>query len=99
MSFHAQRISLFFLAIGSALLLVLLVGFVVTLTLCNSQDDDLLPEITHLLQQRPEQIPAAENGYFAWLGVVGPVDTDPHTWGHRFYTQALQADQEGLRGS
>lgn len=87
-----------FLGIGLAFLLVLLLAFAVTLILHNLQDDDLLPEITQLLQKRPEQIAAADNGYFAWLGVVGPADVDPHTWGQRWYAQALKADREGVWG-
>jgi hypothetical protein len=87
-----------FLAIGVALLLVLTVGLGAALILRNFSDDELLPEVLQLLQERPGQITADENGYFAWIGVVGPADVDPHLWGRRWFAQALTADKDVVSG-
>ena len=37
----------------------------------NLRDERLDPEVARLLEYSPPQIAAGENGYFAWIGIVG----------------------------
>jgi hypothetical protein len=78
---------------GLLILAAVLVVFGIFLVLYNLRDDSLDPEVEKLLAAAPPQIPAAENGYFAWVGVVGPEDQSPHAWGSRWYQAALVADK------
>lgn len=70
------------------------VVFYLFLVLYNLRDDALDPELEKLLAAAPPQIDPASNGYFAWIGVVGPADQDPHAWGRRWYAEALEADRK-----
>ncbi|MRR08528.1 hypothetical protein EG831_00210 [bacterium] len=72
------------------------VVFYLFLVLYNLRDDALDPELEKLLASAPPQIDPATNGYFAWLGVVGPADQDPHAWGRRWYAEALEADKKAV---
>lgn len=62
-------------------------------TLINMWDEALDPALEKLLTTRPTQIPPEQNGYFAWVGVVGPSDQSPDIWGYRWYQEALLADK------
>jgi len=75
-------------------LLAIPVVFYVFLVLYNLRDDALDPQVEKIMAAAPPQIPAAENGYFAWVGVVGPADQDPHAWGQRWVREALEADKK-----
>lgn len=81
---------------GLLILAALPVVFAIFLALYNLRDDALDPEVEKLLAAAPPQIPAAENGYFAWVGIVGPEDQPPHAWGSRWYQEALAADKKPL---
>ncbi len=75
------------------ILIALPLVLVVVIALINIWDDTLDPALEKLLTTQPPQIPPEENGYFAWVGVVGPSDQSPDIWGYRWYQQALQADK------
>jgi hypothetical protein len=79
-----------------ALLLLLLLGGLAALAVANRQDEPLAPAVASLLAAAPPQMPAAENGYFAWIGVLGPAQEAPHAWGHRWFLEALRADRAPL---
>ena len=64
----------------------------------NLRDERLDPEVARLLEYSPPQIAAGENGYFAWIGIVGPESETPHAWGRRWYEEARAADMELARG-
>ena len=74
-------------------LVALALTFLVVVALVNLLDDDLDPAVEQLLAAQPPQIPADGNGYFAWIGVVGPEDQPPDVWGYRWYQAALLADK------
>lgn len=82
--------------IGFGLLAVVAIisVFVVTLVLYNLEDEALNPEVVRLLEETPQQIPAEENAYFAWIGVLGPQDESPHEWGRRWFEEAVAVDRE-----
>lgn len=79
-----------------ALLLLLLLGGLAALLVANRHDEPLAPAVASLLAAAPPQMPAAENGYFAWIGVLGPAQEAPHAWGHRWFLEALRADRAPL---
>lgn len=81
------------LAITMALLLLLLVAGLSALLVANRQDEALDPALASLMATEPPQIPVAENGYFAWVGVLGPEREAPHAWGYRWFLEALRADR------
>lgn len=62
-------------------------------TLINMRDEALDPALEKLLTTQPAQIPPEQNGYFAWVGVVGPTGQSPDVWGYRWYQEALLADK------
>ncbi len=76
-----------------AILIVLPVAALTALIVANLHDEPLDPELTSLLSTKPPQIAAAENGYFAWIGVAGPENEPPHAWGYRWFAEALRADR------
>lgn len=76
-----------------AILIVLPVAALTALIVANLHDEPLDPELTSLLSTKPPQIAAAENGYFAWIGVAGPESEPPHAWGYRWFAEALRADR------
>lgn len=75
-------------------LMTLPVVFYIVLLAYNLRDDDLDPRVEKLLTAVPPQIDPASNAYFAWIGVVGPADQDPHAWGQRWIREALEADRK-----
>ena len=79
--------------IGLAGLALIAVGLVAFLVMRNLSDDALDADVAKLLAMSPPQIAAADNGYFAWIGVVGRETEAPHAWGRRWYEQALEADK------
>lgn len=79
---------------GLLLLAAIPVVFGIFLILYNLRDDSLDPEVEKLLAAAPPQIPVEKNGYFAWIGVVGPEDQAPEAWGRRWYDEALLADRK-----
>lgn len=81
---------------GLTVLIALPFIFAAFVALFNLYDDELDPEIEKLLVAEPAQIPAEENAYFTWLGLLGPADQAPHAWGYRWYQEALQADKISL---
>ncbi len=87
--------------LGGAGLFVLLVVVVlgVGLVLANLNDDPLDSDIEQLLSERHPQIASDENGYFAVIGVGGPIDIPPHQQGLTWHEAAVKADSEGSRGS
>jgi len=50
------------------------------------------------MKDRPPQMAANENGYFAWIGIMGPADQPVHAWGYRWF-QAVTDRERDLRGS
>lgn len=81
------------LAWGAVTLVSLLIVLIVTVVLLNLWDDPLSPDIEELLAASPEQIQVENNGYFAWIGVIGPSSESPHAWGLRWYKEAIEADK------
>lgn len=81
--------------LGKGLLLILAIPvvFYLVLLLSNLRDDPIDPELAKLIVTAPPQIPAAENGYFAWIGVQGPADQTPESWGQRWFQEALAMDK------
>lgn len=76
-----------------AILLLLPVAALTFLVFANLHDEPLDPTLAALLTAEPPQIAAAENGYFAWIGVPGPEKEPPHAWGYRWFQEALRADR------
>lgn len=72
--------------------LVLLLG--ATVLVANWSDEPLDAELQVLLSERPPQTESQRNGYFAWIGIMGPESTAPHAWGQRWYQEALAIDAE-----
>jgi hypothetical protein len=70
----------------------------VVVIVLNFRDERLDPDVARLLEYSPPQIAAEENGYFAWIGVVGPESETPHAWGRRWHEEARAADAELARG-
>ncbi len=72
--------------------------FVVLLILVvvNFIDDDLSPEIQSILKEQPPQIPAKENGYFTWIGVMAPENQAAQAWGERLFQEMLATDKTAL---
>ncbi|HZW26233.1 MAG TPA: hypothetical protein VFF26_12180 [Gallionella sp.] len=68
----ANKISFAFLS--------MLVGAYLLLALINLKDENLNTEVQALFSALP-QIEAGVNGYFAWIGIMGPEKEDPHVWG------------------
>jgi len=81
--------------IGIGLAILLVVGLGVFVLMRSFGGDDLDPEVAQLLAKSPPQIAAADNAYFAWIGVVGPESETAHSWGRRWFEQALAADRQG----
>jgi hypothetical protein len=77
-------------------LLVLPMVFYLVLLLFNLADADLLPEVERLMNERPPQIAANDNGYFAWIGIMGPADQPVHAWGYGWF-QAVTDRERGIR--
>lgn len=84
------------LAIIGVILFLLPVAGLTALVAVNLRDEPLDPALAALLLAEPPQMAAAENGYFAWIGVAGPENEAPHAWGHRWYQEALRADRASL---
>lgn len=82
------------IGIGFMILLAIPVVLYIVVVLNNLRDDDLDPEAAKLLASAPPQISAEENGYFAWVGVVGPEAESPHAWGKRWFAEVLAADKK-----
>lgn len=80
---------LVFLVLG-LFALVLLLGAAVLVA--NWNDEPLDSELKNLLSERPPQIDPQRNGYFAWIGIMGPESTAPQAWGQRWYQEALAID-------
>ena len=89
----------FFRISGILLLAVLAITatLAITLVLYNRTDDRLEPVVERLLAEFPDQIDADKNGFFAWIGVVGPDTVDPSEWGRRWFSEALAADRERVK--
>lgn len=81
------------LAIGLLVLLAIPVVLYAAVVLNNLRDDDLDPDAARLLAIAPAPIPSSDNGYFAWIGVVGPEAEPPDAWGKRWFEEALAADK------
>jgi hypothetical protein len=78
---------------GLLLFMAIPVVFYLVLLLCNLRDDPIDPELAKLMTTAPPQIPAAENGYFAWIGALGPENQTPEAWGQRWFQEALAMDK------
>ena len=89
-----MRVLFTVLGIGFVVVLAIVAVFGVTLIYYNYEDDELEPEVVRLLEETPHQIAADENGYFAWIGVVGPDSAPAYEWGRRWFEEALAADKE-----
>lgn len=83
-------------AVVLAILFALPLGLLALLLFANWQDEPLDPAAAVLLAAAPEQIPVERNGYFPWIGVLGPAAQPPGAWGYRWYQAALQADKSAL---
>jgi hypothetical protein len=83
-----------FFGYGFLAVLAVILVLATLLVLYNLEDEALHPEVARLLAVVPSQIPAEENGYFAWIGVLGPQEVSPHAWGRRWFVEALAADRE-----
>jgi hypothetical protein len=81
------------LAIGLLGLLASAVLLCLFLVVYNLRDEALDADVAKLLDAAPTQIAAAENGYFAWIGVAGPETQPPHSWGRRWFDEALASDE------
>ena len=80
--------------LASAVLIALPVMCYCILFLINLKDDPLSPRVETLLSAKPvSTVEAAHNGYFAWIGVVGPEDQDPNAWGQRWFDAVLAVDK------
>lgn len=85
-------------AVILAIVIALPVGLAMFLVLINLQDDQLDPAAASVLAAVPEQIADERNGYFAWVGVLGPADQLPAVWGYRWYQEVLQQDKRAQAG-
>lgn len=74
----------------------LIIAIVLILIIVNLVDDDLNPEIKAILDENPAQIAASQNGYFAWIGVIGPEKEAPHDWGQRLFQEVLRTDKQAM---
>ncbi len=83
-----------FFGYGLLIVFAVILVLVAALVLNNLDDEALHPEVVRLLATAPSQIPAEDNGYFAWIGVLGPQDVSPYAWGRRWFEEALAADRE-----
>lgn len=83
---------------GVLLLLGLLGVAYAGLVYVNLEDEALLPGITALMQERPPQLAPEQNGYFAWIGVMGPESVPPHAWGRQWWAEALAIDAKPRLG-
>lgn len=88
-----MKLLLKILGIGFGVLLLVGVALAAFAFLRNLDDDALDAEAARLLALSPPQIAAADNGYFAWIGVVGPASEPAYDWGRRWFEQALAADK------
>lgn len=68
---------------------------IISLELANLNDESLNPEVKRILDEKQLQMDDAQNGYFTQIGVNGPDDVTPHTWGLRRLTAAIRADSNG----
>jgi hypothetical protein len=88
------------LLVGAGLfVLLVVVALGAGLVLANLNDEPLNPDIERILSESHPQITTDENGYFALIGVNGPMDMDPHEWGLAWHEAAVKADSEGSGGS
>ena len=65
----------------------------------NLKDDELQPEVAKLLQEQPSSVLRKENGYFAWLGIMGPADKPAHAWGFRWFQAMGDWEKETIQFS
>jgi hypothetical protein len=79
-------------------LLALPVVLYLVLFLGNLRDSNLLPEVKSLMNDRPPQMAVNDNGYFAWIGIMGPADQPVHAWGYRWYQVVTDRERE-LKGA
>jgi hypothetical protein len=71
---------------------VLLASLYAWLVFANRQDDAPEPIIAEVLNESLPQVAPERNGYFAWVGVMGPEAAPSYDWGRRWFEQALAAD-------
>ncbi len=83
---------------GVLLLLGLLGVAYAGLVYVNLEDEALLPGIPALMQERPPQLAPEQNGYFAWIGIMGPESVPPHAWGRQWWAEALAIDAKPRLG-
>lgn len=62
----------------------------------NLRNDELNPELTGLLAQRPAELNEKDNAYFDTIGLAAPTDMDPHAWGMAWFAQASANDRAFL---
>lgn len=81
-------------------LIALPVVLYLAVLLCNLKDDDLRPEVKRLIEEHPPQMAANENGYFAWIGIMGPADQPSHDWGYLWFQAVTDRERDmGVCGS
>lgn len=73
-------------------LLFLAVFLALCLVLSNWQDAAPEPALVSLLQRQVIEPAREQNGYFAWVGVMGPADQEPLAWGQRWFLEARRLD-------
>ena len=73
-------------------LAVAVLALLATVLVANSYDDALDADVQSLLSERAPQVDPQRNGYFAWIGVMGPETVPPHEWGQRWHQEALAMD-------
>jgi hypothetical protein len=79
--------------------LLVVVALGAALVLANLKDEPLNPDIERILSESHPQIEPDDNGYFALIGVGGPMDKDPHEWGLAWHEAAVKLDSDGSGGS
>jgi hypothetical protein len=87
-----EKFRIFLRVIGGLLVLPVVLYLVVLLG--NLRDADLLPEVESLMKDRPPQMVANDNGYFAWIGIMGPADQPAHAWGYRWFQAVTDRERE-----
>lgn len=65
----------------------LLIGIPLLLVAINAFDEDLKPEAIAFVDFSDDDVPAEQNGFFAWVGLTVPIGADPHTRGLQIVAQ------------
>lgn len=75
-------------------LILLPVAVYIALVVGNLWDEKPLPEIPQLASlDAGNKVAPSENGYFAWVGIAAPLDSNQQEWGQKWFNQVLLSDK------